>query len=113
MLEKFKYAAREFGKDSTRFDHSVVPKEQQLSIGLGNKKIFGVANKILHWVEHTFKHLFPCYAYLLEIGTEEKEIFGSSLRVRYFTLEEQVEHTKIAHKGRLYVNLMPEMKVIS
>ncbi|WP_167896259.1 MULTISPECIES: hypothetical protein [unclassified Wolbachia] len=39
MLEKFKYAAEEFGKDGTRFDHSVVPKEQQLYIDLGNKKI--------------------------------------------------------------------------
>ncbi|WP_167896258.1 hypothetical protein [Wolbachia endosymbiont of Brugia pahangi] len=45
--------------------------------------------------------------------TEEKEIFGSSLRVKCFTSEEQAEHTKIAHKGRLYVDLMPEMKVIS
>ncbi|QOD38616.1 hypothetical protein [Candidatus Wolbachia massiliensis] len=75
LLEKFKYAAGEFGKAGTRSDHRAVPKEEQLSIDLGNKKVFGVANKILHWVEHVFKHLFPRYAYFSEIGTKEQRDF--------------------------------------
>ncbi|MDR0288509.1 MAG: hypothetical protein LBH78_00380 [Rickettsiales bacterium] len=72
LIEKFKYAAREFGKAGTRSDHQAVPKEQQLSIDLGNKKVFGIVNKALNWVEHTFKHLFPRYDYSSEIGTKER-----------------------------------------
>jgi hypothetical protein len=41
---KLKYAAREFGRAGTRSDHRIVPKEQQLSIDLGNKKVFGIIN---------------------------------------------------------------------
>ncbi|WCR58909.1 MAG: hypothetical protein PG978_000323 [Wolbachia endosymbiont of Ctenocephalides felis wCfeF] len=110
LIEKFKYAAREFGKAGTRSDHQAVPKEQQLSIDLGNKKIFGVVNKVLNWLENTFKHLFPRYDYSSEIGTKERKIFGSNARVKYFTPEEQAEHTKIAYKGRLYADLIPETK---
>lgn len=72
LIEKFKYAAREFGKAGTRSDHQAVPKEEQLSIDLGNKKVFGIVNKALNWVEHTFKHLFPRYDYSSEIGTKER-----------------------------------------
>jgi|GEM_PF-5540554 len=72
LIEKFKYAAREFGKAGARSDHQAVPKEQQLSIDLGNKKVFGIVNKALNWVEHTFKHLFPRYDYSSEIGTKER-----------------------------------------
>ncbi|MDR2548002.1 MAG: hypothetical protein LBC34_00620, partial [Rickettsiales bacterium] len=72
LIEKFKYAAREFGKAGTRSDHQAVPKEQQLSIDLGNKKIFGVVNKVLNQLENTFKHLFPRYGYSSEIGTKER-----------------------------------------
>jgi len=110
LIEKFKYAAREFGKAGTRSDHQAVPKEQQLSIDLDNKKIFGVVNKVLNWVENTFKHLFPRYDYSSEIGTKERKIFESNARVKYFTPEEQAEHTKIAYKGRLYADLIPEME---
>ncbi|MDR2977980.1 MAG: hypothetical protein LBU56_00790 [Rickettsiales bacterium] len=72
LIEKLKYAAREFDKAGTRSDHQAVPKEQQFSIDLGNKKIFVVVNKVLNWLENTFKHLFPRYDYSSEIGTKER-----------------------------------------
>ncbi|MGL9718927.1 MAG: hypothetical protein ACR5K9_10090 [Wolbachia sp.] len=103
LLERFKCAAREFGKAGTRSDHSAVPKEQQLSIDLGNKKIFGIINRILHWIENKFTYFFPRYNLFPEVGVEERKVPGTNTKVKYFTLDEQVEHTKIAYK-RLSTN---------
>lgn len=58
LLEKFKYAAKEFGKSGTKSNHLAVPKEQQLSIDLGNRKVFGIINKILYWIENNFTYFF-------------------------------------------------------
>ncbi|MDR1139822.1 MAG: hypothetical protein LBJ80_04150 [Rickettsiales bacterium] len=94
LMGKFRYAAGEFGKAGTRSDYQAVPKEEQASIDLGNKKIFGVKNKILRWVEHKFKHLFPRYDYSSEIGTKDRKIPGGDSKVKYFTLDEQIDQTR-------------------
>ncbi|WCR58179.1 hypothetical protein [Wolbachia endosymbiont of Ctenocephalides felis wCfeJ] len=110
LIENLKHAAREFGKAGTRSDHSAVPKEQQLSIDLGNKKTFGIINRILYWIENKFTHLFPRYNLFPEVGVEGRKIPGTNTKVKYLTPEEQVEHTKIAYKGKLYVDLMLEIE---
>lgn len=110
LLEKFKYAAKEFGKSGTKSNHLAVPKEQQLSIDLGNRKVFGIINKILYWIENNFTYFFPRYNLFPEVGVEGRKIPGTNTRVKYFTLSDQAEHTKIPYKGKLYVDLMPEVE---
>ncbi|MFV0948558.1 hypothetical protein [Wolbachia endosymbiont of Nasonia giraulti] len=111
LLEKFKYAAKEFGKSGTKSNHLAVPKEQQLSIDLGNRKVFGIINKILYWIENNFTYFFPRYNLFPEIGVEGRKIPGTNTRVKYFTPDDQAEYTKIPYKGKLYVDLMPENKL--
>uniref|UniRef100_A0AAU7YMV3 Uncharacterized protein n=1 Tax=Wolbachia endosymbiont of Oeneis ivallda TaxID=3171168 RepID=A0AAU7YMV3_9RICK len=110
LLEKFKYAAKEFGKSGTKSSHLAVPKEQQLSIDLGNRKVFGIINKILYWIENNFTYFFPRYNLFPEVGVEGRKIPGTNTRVKYFTPDDQVEYTKIPYKGKLYVDLMPEVE---
>ncbi|MCA4774547.1 hypothetical protein [Wolbachia endosymbiont of Mansonella perstans] len=62
----------------------------------------------MNWLENTFKHLFLRYNLFPEI--EGGKILGASTKVKYCTLEEQVEHAKIAYKGELYVDLMLEIE---
>ncbi|WP_353287585.1 hypothetical protein [Wolbachia endosymbiont (group B) of Gerris lacustris] len=110
LLERFKYAAKEFGKSGTKSNHLAVPKEQQLSIDLGNRKVFGIINKILYWIENNFTYFFPRYNLFPEVGVKGRKIPGTDTRVKYFTPDDQVEHTKIPYKGKLYVDLMPEVE---
>ncbi|WP_353276514.1 hypothetical protein [Wolbachia endosymbiont (group B) of Villa cingulata] len=110
LLEKFKYAAKEFGKSGTKSNHLAVPKEQQLSIDLGNRKVFGIINKILYWIENNFTYFFPRYNLFPEVGVEGRKIPGTNTRVKYFTPDDQAEYTKIPYKGKLYVDLMPEVE---
>ncbi|WP_264336948.1 MULTISPECIES: hypothetical protein [unclassified Wolbachia] len=110
LLEKFKYAAKEFGKSGTKSNHLAVPKEQQLSIDLGNRKVFGIINKILYWIENNFTYFFPRYNLFPEIGVEGRKIPGTNTRVKHFTPDDQAEYTKIPYKGKLYVDLMPEVE---
>lgn len=110
LLEKFKYAAKEFGKSGTKSNHLAVPKEQQLSIDLGNRKVFGIINKILYWIENNFTYFFPRYNLFPEVGVEGRKIPGTNTKVKYFTPDDQVEYTKIPYKGKLYVDLMPEVE---
>ncbi|GFR19809.1 uncharacterized protein TNCT_303261 [Trichonephila clavata] len=110
LLEKFKYAAKEFGKSGTKSNHKTVPKEQQLSIDLGNKKVFGIINRILHWIESKFTYFFLRYNLFPEVGVKERKIPGTNTKVKYFTPDDQIEHTKITYKGKLYIDLMPEIE---
>jgi hypothetical protein len=110
LLKKFKYAAEQFGKAGTRSNHSKVPKEQQLSIDLGNKSTFGIVNRILYWIESKFTYFFPRYSFFTEVGTEERKIPGTNSKVKYFTLNEQIEHHKITYNKKLYENLMPRIE---
>ncbi|MFP3015403.1 MAG: hypothetical protein ACEY3B_03740 [Wolbachia sp.] len=110
LLEKFKYAAKEFGKSGTKSNHKTVPKEQQLSIDLGNKKVFGIINRILHWIESKFKYFFLRYNLFPEVGVKERKIPGINTKVKYFTPDDQIEHTKITYKEKLYIDLMPEIE---
>lgn len=73
LREKLKYAARKFGKAGTRSDHRAVPKEQQLSIDLGNKKVFGIINRILHWIESKFTYFFHAITYFQKLKLKEEE----------------------------------------
>lgn len=106
LLEKFKYAAKEFGKSGTKSNHLAVSKEQQLSIDLGNRKVFSIINKILYWIENNFTYFFPRYNLFPEVGVQGRKIPGTNARVKYFTPDDQAEHTKIPYKGKLYVDLM-------
>ncbi|WP_353288625.1 hypothetical protein [Wolbachia endosymbiont (group A) of Pogonocherus hispidulus] len=110
LLEKFKYAAKEFGKSGTKSNHKTVPKEQQLSIDLGNKKVFGIINRILHWIESKFTYFFPRYNLFSEVGVKGRKIPGTNTKVKYFTPDDQIEHTKITYKGKLCIDLMPEIE---
>ncbi|XGA08161.1 MAG: hypothetical protein U0X86_000337 [Wolbachia endosymbiont of Xenopsylla cheopis] len=92
LQEKFIYAAKSFGKAGTRSDHPKVPKEQQLSIDLGNKKSFSIIGKILNWIENKLKFLFPRYNLFTEVGTEERKVIATNTKVKYFSQEEQFEH---------------------
>lgn len=92
LKEKFEYAVDAFGKAGTRSNYPGVPKEQQLSIDLGNKPVFGIVSKILHWVENKFKYFFPRYNLFPEIGNKDRKIPGTNSQVKYFTQEEQAEH---------------------
>ncbi|WP_341808512.1 hypothetical protein [Wolbachia endosymbiont (group E) of Neria commutata] len=92
LMEVFKRSSRIFGKIATRSEYPGVPKEQQLSIDLGNKKIFGIKNRILHWIESKFKYFFKRYNLFPEVGTEERTIPGTNTKVKYFTPDEQIEH---------------------
>lgn len=90
LKKKFKHAVDAFGKAGTRFNY---PKEQQLSIDLGNKPVFGIVSKILHWIENKFKYFFPRYNLFPEVGNEDRKIPGTNSQVKYFTPEEQAEHS--------------------
>lgn len=94
LLEKFKYAAKEFGKSGTKSNHLAVPKEQQLSIDLDNKKVFGIINRILYWVESNFTYFFPRYNLFPEVGVEGRKIPGTSTKVKYFNSDEQYDQRK-------------------
>ncbi|WP_264684833.1 MULTISPECIES: hypothetical protein [unclassified Wolbachia] len=94
LLEKFKYAAKEFGKSGTKSNHLAVPKEQQLSIDLGNRKVFGIINKILYWIENNFTYFFPRYNLFPEVGVEGRKIPGTNTRVKYFNSDEQFDQRK-------------------
>lgn len=94
LLEKFKYAAKEFGKSGTKSNHLAVPKEQQLSIDLGNRKVFGIINKILYWIENNFTYFFPRYNLFPEVGVEGRKIPGTDTRVKYFNSDEQFDQRK-------------------
>ncbi|WP_265037442.1 hypothetical protein [Wolbachia endosymbiont (group A) of Anomoia purmunda] len=113
LLKKFKYAAKEFGKSGTKFNHKTVPKEQQLFIDLGNKKVFGIIRRILYWIESKFTYFFSRYNFFSEVGVEGRKIPGTNTRVKYFTLGEQTDQTRSANeengelklydsKGKLY-----------
>lgn len=110
LLEKFKYAAKEFGKSGTKSNHKTVPKEQQLSIDLDNKKVFGIINKIFYWIESNFTYFFPRYNLFPEVGVKGRKIPATNTRVKYFTPGDQIEHTQITYQGKLYTELMPEME---
>lgn len=84
--------SRIFGKIATRSEYPGVPKEQQLSIDLGNKKVFGIKNRILHWIENKFTYFFRRYNLFPEVGTEERTIPGTNTKVKYFTPEEQAKY---------------------
>lgn len=97
LLEKFRHAAREFGRIGTKSNyktplHETVPKEEQLSIDLGNKKVFSLRNRIIHWIESTFTYFFPRYNLFPEVGTKERKVPKTSSKVKYFTIGEQIEH---------------------
>ncbi|WP_108784087.1 hypothetical protein [Wolbachia endosymbiont of Bemisia tabaci] len=94
LLKKFKYAAEEFGKSGTKSDHKTVPKEQQLSIDLDNKKVFGIINKILYWIESKFTYFFPRYNLFPEVGVEGRRIPRTNTRVKYFSSDEQFDQRK-------------------
>ncbi|BET29776.1 MAG: hypothetical protein ABS251_04355 [Wolbachia endosymbiont of Ephestia elutella] len=94
LLEKFKYAAKEFGKSGAKSNHLAVPKEQQLSIDLGNRKVFGIINKILYWIENNFTYFFPRYNLFPEVGVEGRKIPGANTRVKYFNSDEQFDQRK-------------------
>ncbi|APR99229.2 hypothetical protein ASM33_08005 [Wolbachia endosymbiont of Folsomia candida] len=91
-LEKLKYAAKQFGKAGTTSEYPGVPKEQQLSIDLGNRKIFGIINRILHWIESKFTYFFARYNLFPEVGTKERKVPWTNTKVKYFTPNEQAEH---------------------
>lgn len=93
LKKKFDHAVNAFGEAGTRSNHKEVPKEQQLSIDLGNKPVFGIISKILHWIENKFKYFFPRYNLFPEVGNEDRKIPGTKSQVKYFTPEEQAEHT--------------------
>nr|WP_264732422.1 hypothetical protein [Wolbachia endosymbiont (group A) of Sphaerophoria taeniata] len=94
LLEKFKYAAKEFGKSGTKSNHKTVPKEQQLSIDLGNKKVFGIINRILHWIESKFTYFFPRYNLFSEVGVKGRKIPRTNTKVKYFNSDEQFDQSK-------------------
>ncbi len=94
LLEKFKYSAKEFCKSGTKSNHLAVPKEQQLSIDLGNRKVFGIINKILYWIENNFTYFFPRYNLFPEVGVEGRKIPGTNTRVKYFNSDEQFDQRK-------------------
>lgn len=73
LLEKFKYAAKEFGKSGTKSNHLAVPKEQQLSIDLGNRKVFGIINRILYWIESNFTYFFHAIIYFQKLELKEEK----------------------------------------
>ncbi|WP_339045777.1 hypothetical protein [Candidatus Mesenet endosymbiont of Agriotes lineatus] len=113
LWEKLIHAAKSFGKAGTRSDHPKVPKEEQLSIDLGNKKPFSIIGKILNWIENKLKFLFPRYNLFTEVGTEERKVIGTNIKVKYFPQVEQFEHALYigeenkdfklySLKGRLY-----------
>ncbi|VVC35063.1 Hypothetical protein CINCED_3A001672 [Cinara cedri] len=93
LKKKFKHAVDAFGKAGTRSNYPGVPKEQQLSIDLGNKPAFGIVSKILHWVENKFKYFFPRYNLFPEVGNKDRKIPRTNSQVKYFNQEEQAEHT--------------------
>ncbi|MBD0391760.1 hypothetical protein IC220_04810 [Wolbachia endosymbiont of Pentalonia nigronervosa] len=99
LKKKFDHAVNAFGKAGTRSNHKEVPKEQQLSIDLGNKPVFGIISKILHWIENKFKYFFPRYNLFPEVGNKDRKIPGTKSQVKYFTPEEQAEHTLDLNKG--------------
>lgn len=95
LLKKLKHAAREFGKSGTQSNHPAVLKEQQLSIDLGNRKVFGIINKVLYWIENNFTYFFPRYNLFPEVGVEGRKIPGTNAKVKYFNHDEQLNHRKI------------------
>lgn len=92
LRKKFKDAAKQFAKAATRSDHPKVPKEEQISIDLGNKGFLGAVDKILYWIQDTFKNLFPRFGFFAEFS-EKRKIIGTDVEVKHFTPEEQAEHT--------------------
>ncbi|MGL9758093.1 MAG: hypothetical protein ACR5LA_04480 [Wolbachia sp.] len=89
LRKKLKYSATQFGKVATRSDHQIVPKEEQLSINLGNRKSFDIISRILQWIRDKFgfnRHFFS------EVGTEKRKDPATGAIVKYFTSKEQKEH---------------------
>ncbi|MDN5248270.1 MAG: hypothetical protein QWI36_04005 [Wolbachia endosymbiont of Tyrophagus putrescentiae] len=92
MKEKFGDVARAFGEAATISKHQV-PKEQQISIDLGNKKFYRITDKILYWAQDTLKNIFPRFGFFAEFNKEkERRIIGTNVKVKHFTPEEQAEH---------------------
>ncbi|MDN5247520.1 MAG: hypothetical protein QWI36_00020 [Wolbachia endosymbiont of Tyrophagus putrescentiae] len=102
LLDKFKYASRQFGKIATKSNRPEIPKEQQLSIDLGNKPVFSMITKILRWLEDSLKYFFPRYNLFPEVGTGERKIPGTESKVKYFTSEKQKQNTLKVEEGKLY-----------
>uniref|UniRef100_T1IJQ2 Uncharacterized protein n=1 Tax=Strigamia maritima TaxID=126957 RepID=T1IJQ2_STRMM len=88
LREKLQYAAREFGRICTKSNH-IIPKEHQVSIDLGNKLIFNYMSQQLLQIPLTCKST----TYIYEVGSKEK-IFGVDTTLKYFTPQEQDEHTR-------------------
>ncbi|WP_253300055.1 hypothetical protein [Wolbachia endosymbiont of Chironomus riparius] len=99
---KLRYAGEQFAKIARHSNHPNVPKEEQLSIDLGNQPRLSVIEKILYWIENNFKYFFPAYNLFPEVGTKDRKISGTDYKVKYFTQEEQTQHTKEIHNGKLY-----------
>lgn len=102
LRKKLIHAAESFGKAGTRSDHYKVPKEQQLSIDLGNKKPFSIIGKILNWIENKLKFLFPRYNLFAEVGTKERRVIGTNSKVKYFSQKEQSQYTLHIKNQKLY-----------
>ncbi|WP_339045372.1 hypothetical protein [Candidatus Mesenet endosymbiont of Agriotes lineatus] len=93
LLDKWKYAAREFGKASTK-SNDIIAKEQQVSIDLDNKMLFN------HQSNRLIKNppINETPAYIREVGTKERKgykDFGYETIAKRFSPEEQEEHTRI------------------
>ncbi|WP_237342950.1 hypothetical protein [Wolbachia endosymbiont of Folsomia candida] len=92
LMKKFQDAAKKFGEAATTSKYRPVPKEEQLSIDFGNKRFFKIIDKILYWIQDTFKNLFPRFGFFAEFS-EEGKIIGTDIKVKHFTPKEQAEHT--------------------
>lgn len=104
LKEKFQHIAEVFGKAATKSNHSV-PKEQQISIDLGNKKFFDIIDKVLYWIQDRLKNIFPRFGFFPEF-TEDKRIIGTNVKVKHFTPTEQAENAlyvgQEGEESRLY-----------
>ena len=101
LTEKLKYAAREIGETAAKIS-SDIPKEQQLTLDLGQRaKIVG---GIMHFVENKESN-----AHITEVGRKDRspyKIFEEgtinprfqNTPVKRFNEKEQLKHTRIIKK---------------
>ncbi|WP_250295922.1 hypothetical protein [Wolbachia endosymbiont of Oedothorax gibbosus] len=93
-LKTLRYAAREFGKSvlGSESDRNKIPREQQVSIDLGNKLFFDHGNNMLLTIPNPS-------VYYCEVGTKDKKSYvtqdGTEVLAKRFSPEEQEKNTKI------------------
>ncbi|NSM56758.1 hypothetical protein HET73_05000 [Wolbachia endosymbiont of Atemnus politus] len=70
-MEKLRYAIKEFGKASLKSGNYRVPKEEQVTIDLGNKSVIDHYTGILYKAPPMFEEV----AYMKEVGTKERKSY--------------------------------------